>query len=383
MIRGLLVCLLLMATSAAYAQQFDPKGWVLLGTQMVKTERDRDVIPLGNQDAKFDELQMVVSGASIELKSLTVLFTNGEKFTPPLKHQFREGQRSKPIDLPGNNRSIAKIELVYGAARPGDTATVSIYGRDRRGNGTASTDGGPAKPQPAFDKKGWTRLGAGVVNGKRDRDSIRVGKRKGGFDQLTMLVEGSDLELNDFSIVFTNGKKWSPHIKHTFKEGQRTRAIDLPGKDRTISRIDLAYANLPGGGPAKVEIYARDVGRPAPPPMTPVKWENKGWAFLGKVTVDGWKDRDRLTIRKGKPFSELMFVVTGSDVKLDRVIVTLGNNEKFETESGHTFKEGARIAPIDIPGKLRRLRSVDFAYTNLPGGGRASVEVWARAKPGA
>jgi hypothetical protein len=28
--------------------------------------------------------------------------------------------------------------------------------------------------------------------------------------------------------------------------------IDLPGKDRTIKNIKLAYANLPGGGKAKV-----------------------------------------------------------------------------------------------------------------------------------
>ena len=382
MIRSLLVCLLLMGTSVVYAQQFDPTGWTLLGMQKVKTERDRDTIAVGKYEGKFDQLQMVVSGADIELKSMTVVFGNGERFAPPLKHHFREGQRSRPIELPGDNRTIAKIELAYAAARPGDMATVSIYGRDRKGGG-ASTDAA-ARPQPqpqqAFDKKGWTRLGAGVVNGKRDRDSIRVGKAKGGFDQLTMVVDNSDLELNGFVIVFTNGKKWSPQVKHSFKEGQRTRVIDLPGKDRAIARIDLAYANTPGGGNAKVEVYARDVGRPAPPPFTPVVWEKKGWAFLGKVTVDGWKDRDRVAVRQAKPFSELMFVVAGSDVKLDKVTVTLGNNEKFEIEKNHSFKEGARIAPIDIPGKLRKVKAVDFAYTNLPGGGRASVEVWGRAR---
>src|SRR6185369_15303616 len=181
--------------------------------------------------------------------------------------------------------------------------------------------------------------------------------RKGGFDQLTMVVSDSDLDLQDFNIVFADGQKWSPHLKHVFKEGARTRTIDLPGKERMISKIELQYANLPGGGKAKVEVYGRDVGRPAPPPMTPVKWENKGWTFLGKKTVDGWRDRDQLNVTQGRPFSELTFVVTGSDVQLNNIVVTFGNGEKLEMPSAVIFKEGTRTAPVDLPGALRKIKS--------------------------
>ena len=41
----------------------------------------------------------------------------------------------------------------------------------------------------------------------------------------------------------------------------------------------------------------------------------------------------------------------------------------------------AVIVRLPLPGKLRKIKSVDFAYSNLPGGGRAQLEVWARAKP--
>ena len=220
----------------------------------------------------------------------------------------------------------------------------------------------------------------GVVNGGRDRDTVRIGKAKGGFDQLTMVVSDSDLDLQDFTIVFTGGERWSPKLKHLFKEGARTRVIDLPGKDRTITKVELAYANLPGGGKARIELYGRDIGRPAPPPLSPIKWENKGWTFLGKRTVDGWRDRDKLNVGATQPFSEVMFVVTGSDVQLNNIVINLGNGEKFEMPTSVIFKEGTRTAPVDIPGKLRKIKSVEFAYANLPGGGRASIEVWARAK---
>lgn len=401
MLRGLIVTAVLTAATIAAAQShpaprpeprparpapvaFDATGWTLLGTQEVAGKRDRDTIMVGKQEGKFDKLSIVVTDSDVDLKDMTVFFGNGEKWSPGgLNHKFREGQRSRAIDLPGNNRRIQKIELVYANTPGGGRAKVSVYAKDTRGNNNP----GPMPPTmpkpPAFDSTGWTLLGTQGVAGGRDRDTIRIGKRKGGFDQLTMVVSDSDLDLQDMTIVFTNGQKWSPKFKQVFREGQRTRVIDLPGKDRTIARVELVYANLPGGGRAKVELYGRDVGRPAPPPFTPVKWENKGWTFLGKKTVDGWRDRDRLAVANGRPFSEVMFVVTGSDVQLNSIVITLGNNEKFEMPSSVTFKEGTRTSPVDIPGALRRIRSIDFAYANLPGGGRAQVEVWARVKPGA
>lgn len=396
MMKGLFVTAVLAAASVAYAQPhrpaprpaaFDATGWTLLGTQEVAGRRDRDTIQVGRREGTFDKLTLVVTDSDVVLKDLTVVFANGERWSPGgFKHVFREGQRSRSIDVPGNNRVIQKIELVYANTRGGGRAKVSVYGKDTRDRHGGHPNPGPMPPHmpprgPAFDPTGWTLLGSQTVKGRRDRDSIRVGRRKGGFDQLTLVVSESDIELRDLTIVFTNGQKWRPNLKHTFREGQRARAIDLPGKDRTINRVDLVYANLPGGGRAKVDLYARDLGRPAPPPFKPVVWDNKGWTFLGKKTVDGWRDRDRLNVAIGRPFSEVMFVVTGSDVQLNNVVITLGNGEKFQMPSSVTFREGTRTAPVDIPGAVRRIRSVDFAYANLPGGGRAQIEVWARVKP--
>jgi hypothetical protein len=358
----------------------DMTGWMLLGGQQVGGRKDRDTFTVGKYEGKFDQVQLNVLDSDLELLDMTIVFANGEKWSPKTKVSFKEGQRSRAIDLPGNDRTIAKIELTYANTAGGGKAYVEVYGRAKNKNPGPMPPTMP-QPQPAsFDPTGWTLLGTQGVAGNRDRDTIRVGKKKGGFDQLTMVVTDSDLDLQDMTIVFTGGEKWSPKLKHTFREGTRSRVIDLPGKDRTITRIELLYANLPGGGKAKVELYGRDVGRPAPPPITPVVWENKGWTFLGKKTVDGWRDRDKLNVYSGAPYSEVMFVVTGSDVQLNNITINLGNGEKFEMPSSVTFKENTRTAPVDIPGKLRKIKSIEFAYANLPGGGRAQVEVWARAK---
>jgi len=351
-------------------------AWQLLGEQTVKGKRDKDVIVVGKYEGKFDQIQINVLDSDIELKELTVHFANGEKWSPTLKHSFKEGQRSRAIDLPGKDRTIAKVELVYANTPGGGAARVQVLGRDKTAKPTGPM---PATPV-AFDPTGWTLLGEQTVNGGKDKDTIKVGKYKGGFDQLTMVVTDSDLELTDFVVIFPKGEKWSPSLRKTFKEGSRSHVIDLPGKDRVIQKIQLAYANLPGGGKAKVQLYGRDAGRPAPPPPTKITWDNKGWTYLGKTIVDGWRDSDRLNVTQGKPFSEVMFVVAGSDVELKNIVITLGNGEKFEMPASVVFKEGTRTAPIDIPGKLRKIKTVDFAYANLPGGGRANLEVWGRAK---
>src|SRR6476620_4789220 len=105
MLRGLIVCAVLGAASVAGAQPqarpapamaFDATGWTLLGTQEVAGKRDRDSITVGKQEGKFDKIAIVVTDSDVELKDLTVVFANGDKWTPGgLKHVFKEGQRSR------------------------------------------------------------------------------------------------------------------------------------------------------------------------------------------------------------------------------------------------------------------------------------------------
>src|SRR5690242_3750260 len=92
-------------------------------------------------------------------------------------------------------------------------------------------------PRPGvweFDSSGWTLLGSQSVNGRADRDTITVGRYEGKFDELSIVVTDSDLQLEDFTVVFEGGERWQPKLKHTFREGDRSRAIDLPGKNRRI-----------------------------------------------------------------------------------------------------------------------------------------------------
>jgi hypothetical protein len=109
--------------------------------------------------------------------------------------------------------------------------------------------------QADWNRKGWVKLGEQTVNGRVDTDTIRVGRSEGSFTKLTIAVEASSLELLDFKVTFTNGQTFHPPMKHYFREGARTREIDLPGNSRLIQKIDVRYRNLPRGGNARLEVW--------------------------------------------------------------------------------------------------------------------------------
>jgi len=233
-----------------------------------------------------------------------------------------------------------------------------------------------------WDSSGWVKLGQREVNGRVDHDTIEVGRYEGKFTKLTLYVEKSDLELLDLEVTFGNGQRWHPSVQHVFREGSRTRVIDLPGDDRVIKNINLRYKNLPGGGRAAVEVWGlKDGGGGGHPGGGGhFSWDNAGWTMLGEREVNGrGTDHDRITVGRGEgTFTKLTVVVLDSDLELVDLEVKFGNGETWHPSLSHYFKEGNRTRVLDFPGNKRVVKFVDFKYRNLPGGGRAKVQVWAK-----
>jgi hypothetical protein len=239
---------LVVGGGTARAERWDSKGWVKLGERVVNGRVDRDRIEVGRHDGKFTKLTLYVENSDLELLDFEITFGNKEKFHPEVRHFFKEGSRTRVIDLPGDERVIKSIELRYRNLPGGGRARVEVWGWKAEA----------AKPAPfTWDSHGWVMLGERAVNGRVDHDRIEVGRREGKFSRLTLVVLDSDLELIDFEIKFAKGPPWHPEVKHFFKEGQRTRVIDFPGDERVIRFIDIRYRNLPGGGRAKVQVWAQ------------------------------------------------------------------------------------------------------------------------------
>ena len=151
-----------------------------------------------------------------------------------------------------STRSLA-LALAAGTLLSGSAALAHPASHHARAPRTAQ-----AQAQASgFDTRGWTMLGEKRVDGRTDSDTINVGRREGRFTKLAVVVEDSDADLSEMTIFFGNGLRYSPDLRQTFRDGSRSRTIDLPGEARYINRITFRYGNVPGGRQAHIQLWAR------------------------------------------------------------------------------------------------------------------------------
>jgi hypothetical protein len=330
-----------------------------------------------------------VSGGDLEIYDIVVTLGNGERFSPGTRFHFRGGASTGAIDLPGRARGIQTIEFRYGSIPGGGRPRVEVYGKQVAAPPPPPPPPAPLPPPPRpvppppapppqWNPAGWQRLGETTVDGRNDRDVLRVGLDEGRFTKLMLVAEDSDLDLYDMVVTFGNGQRFDIPTRIRFREGQRTGAIDLPGDVRGIREIEFRYGNLPGGGRARLEVWGRP-GEPAPaPPMPPPQWNPSGWRPLGEAAVNGRNDRDFIRIRGRNRYRQLMLEVKGGALEMFDVVVYFRDGSRFSPETRLVFGPETRTRPIDLPGDARGVRAIEFRYGELPGGGRAYVRVWGR-----
>lgn len=116
----------------------------------------------------------------------------------------------------------------------------------------------PPARERAFEPHGdWIKLGERWVDGAHDRDIIPVGAREGRYRRIMLVVEHSALEMFDLVVTFGDGTQFSPPTRHVFSPETRSRVIDLPGDARVVRSVEFRYGNLPGGGRAQMELWAK------------------------------------------------------------------------------------------------------------------------------
>lgn len=219
--------------------------WQLLGTRRVSRAAERDGIDVGLRDGRFNAIRIDVNEGTVEMYNIRVLFTNGENFSPDTRLVFREVERSRVIDLPGDARGIRRIEFAYRNREARGQAVVSVYGREA---------GGPPAPGP----EDWEAIGTRQVDFRADHDGIEVPGRR-AYRRLMFQVDGGDLDMFNVKVTFANGEPFSPDTRFHFDSDTRSRAIDLPGTLRDIRRIEFFYRSVRGGGEgrATIRIFGR------------------------------------------------------------------------------------------------------------------------------
>ena len=102
----------------------------------------------------------------------------------------------------------------------------------------------------------WTKLGERTVNHAIDRDEIHVGARDGTFRRVKLLVRRRAVTFRDVKIHYANGEVQDVKMRRSVPAGGETRAIDLAGRDRVITKVVFRYnTRRVRGKRAIVELY--------------------------------------------------------------------------------------------------------------------------------
>ncbi len=228
----------------------DRRDWVLLAERTVNFRVDRDVIEIRQgedwwRDRGFRRLHLIAERSDIHLLSLRLVYMNGFSENIEIDRLIREGQ-DQPVDLRGERKYLQRIEMVYRSRRSFEgRAVMKIYGVPAR----VSSGPGPqlppigAGPGPGAE---WAELGCKRVSFLGvDRDTIRVGRSEGRFKAIRLTVRGADIQLLDLTVVYANGAPDNLQVRSLLRQGDRTRALDLRGRERSIDRIEMTYVTIP------------------------------------------------------------------------------------------------------------------------------------------
>ena len=121
-----LMVLCLLATGYAEAAT----GWERLGSRDVDFRGDHDRIEVGRSEGRFRQLQVRVKDAPIEMFDMVITFGDDQRFSPTTRFRFAQGTGTHIIDLPGDRRTIKRIDFRYRSISPRQgKGKVEVYGR--------------------------------------------------------------------------------------------------------------------------------------------------------------------------------------------------------------------------------------------------------------
>ena len=219
----------------------------------------------------------------------------------------------------------------------------------------------------------WEQLGCERVSNRPDYDEIRVGRREGRYKAIRLEARGNSISVLDLKVIYANGDPDDIPVRSEINEGDRTRPLDLRGRERAIDRIQIISKKDfkgPGRGRAEVCVYGlqnddRDGGD---------RSDRGGggdrradWVELGCQSVGLFGDRDVIRVgrREGR-FKAIKLNVSGNSVYMMDLKVVYANGAPDDIPVRSQIREGGETRPLDLRGYDRSIDRVEMIYRAKP-----------------
>jgi len=91
------------------------------------------------------------------------------------------------------------------------------------------------------DEKDWKVMGNAKLEKKGGTATIEVGAKEGLVKRIKFEVRGTDVEFKKVTVTYEKGDPEEVEIRDKVSRGEKTRAIDLEGGNRTIKKVVIAF----------------------------------------------------------------------------------------------------------------------------------------------
>jgi hypothetical protein len=212
-------------TGAATAQErFRPVGTVTYEPEPAQPEKD--TFQIKPEDRRISAMRILAEDGSADVRSLRVVYTNGEEENVRVRQTLREGERTNVFELE-EVRPIKSVEVTY---IPKGNVTLVLLADRRRAE--------PPPPPPS--PKQWVELACKSVGLLGDRDVVNLNSPE-RYRALRLRSANYDVEMLEMTVRYGNGGGDRYRIGTVIPAGGRIGPIELRGEARRITQLDLVY----------------------------------------------------------------------------------------------------------------------------------------------
>jgi hypothetical protein len=210
-------------TGLATAQErFRPVGTVTYEPEPSKPEKD--VFNIKPEDRRISAMRILAEDGSADVRSLRVIYANGEEEQVRVRQTLREGERTAVFELE-EVRPIRSVEVTY---IPKGNVTLVLLADRRR-----------SEPPPPPSNQ-WVELTCKNVGLLADRDVVQLNSPD-RYRALRLRSANYDIEMLEMTVRYGNGSGDRYRIGSLIPAGGRIGPIELRGEARRISQLDLLY----------------------------------------------------------------------------------------------------------------------------------------------
>jgi hypothetical protein len=323
------------------------------------SDSNRIVFDVGVRKGNFTQLRIRAVDKIARITGVQIVFGNGRAQDVDFYEPLMPGELTPAFDLAGDARKIKQV--------------IVNKRRDwRRGRGHLELLGLP-------DQAGDYKVVETERSGRGDDEIVfDLSRGDGRWDSIRFRALDTRVPIDRAIIVFGNGDRQRVNFDSVLRPGEVSKQINLAGRNsRFLKKVELRLKRQKWRRGRVQLLGKKQRGRAVAADRVQHKIP-EGWVLFGSQTVKGFGDRDSIKVgADAGEFESIAFRALQNDIYLREITIVYGNGRKDKRTINLIVPKGHGTKVIDLKGKGRVIRRIDFLYQPANKGLRRSARLQA------